>query len=196
MSMGIVSDTHGNAVALVRAFNPTTDADMTACLDDAIKQYKFSNRVVSMLMERRAYAIVGSHEEAFFGRGGTGTRALGPMDRAALCWLRMRPDQLTKRLLGKVGLFVHSTPRTPTGAYVTLRKATFARFGNTGAGTVLYGHIYQPVATRFVSTLDVNPGSVGEPDLEDASHNGAVLQLARETVRRINSFCPGRPPRR
>ena len=68
MIIGIVSDIHCNAPALQRAIEIMGPVDEFVCLGDSIREYQFSNDVVSLLRSRAAVAIHGNHEEAFFGR--------------------------------------------------------------------------------------------------------------------------------
>src|SRR5271168_5268450 len=61
MLIGIVSDLHGNAAALVRAMELIGQADEWICLGDSIREYCFSNEVVSLLRSRGFITIQGNH---------------------------------------------------------------------------------------------------------------------------------------
>jgi hypothetical protein len=55
--IGIVSDIHSNEQGLRLALDGMGDVDELLCLGDAIFEYKFSNEVVGLLKERKAYVI-------------------------------------------------------------------------------------------------------------------------------------------
>ncbi len=184
MKIGIVSDIHGNTGALLRAFELMGDADEFFCLGDCINQYRFSNPVVELLKERNVHTIWGNHEEVFYGPLGTRARGARWIDPGLLEWLARRPPRIEVTMAGRRLLLVHSTPSAPYGGYITANHASFAKFGETAADIVLYGHTHEPVATRVGRTLVVNPGSVGEGRPVDDGYlqSCALLDLATEAV--------------
>lgn len=163
MRIGIVSDLHGNAPALERALEAMGRIDELICLGDAINEHRFSNEVVALLRSHDARAIRGNHEEVFFSAGGLRARSAGGIDPAHLAWLADRPRTDRLQRAGRDLLLVHSTPWEPTGRYVCAHDHEFARFGDTGADIVLYGHTHLAVVQQAGRTLVVNPGSAGEP---------------------------------
>ena len=187
MKIGIVSDVHGNAAALARAFDLMSDADEMLCLGDSISQYRFSNETVALLQARAAHVILGNHEEVFFGPQGERARAAPWIDHDLMRWLSEQPHRRELRLAGRDVLLVHSTPWPSGSAYVCPHHAEFARFGDAGADVVLYGHTHQPVAERVGGTLVVNPGSAGEARFVDGRLEFCctVLDLATDEVRLI-----------
>lgn len=188
MRFGIVSDIHCNAAGLRRAIDLMGDVDELICLGDSIWEYRFSNEVAALLKERRAHTILGNHEEGFFGPLGERARERPGSDRDLLDWLATRPHRIELERDGKRLLLVHSTPWEPRGAYIHPGDALLARFAETEADFVLYGHTHRQVVKRFGRVLVVNPGSTG--DARD-HHNGrqlscAVLDTASEDVRIID----------
>lgn len=188
MRIGLVSDIHGNFKALSRAFDLMGPVDEIFCLGDAINQFRFSNETVGLLRERGARTILGNHEELFLGAGGERARAHTWIDRELLSWLADQPSRREIEMCGKRLLVIHSTPWSPTGEYVTPHNRAFARFGETGADIVFYGHTHQKVAERVNGALVVNPGSTGEQRM---GHNNfqmscAVLDVVSEEVEHID----------
>ncbi len=188
MKLGIVSDIHCNAAGLRRAIELMGEFDELICLGDSIWEYRFSNEVVALLRERAAHTILGNHEEGFLGPLGERARARADIDPDLLDWLADRPHRIELDCDGKRVLLVHSTPWEPRGAYIHPGDALLARFAETEADFVLYGHTHRQVVRRFGTVLVVNPGSAG--DARD-HHNGrqlscAVLDTASEEVRIID----------
>jgi putative phosphoesterase len=192
VKFGIVSDIHCNAAGLRQALALMGDVDELICLGDSIWEYRFSNEVVALLKERHAHTILGNHEEGFFGPLGERARARADNDGELLEWLAARPHRIELDGGGKRLLLVHSTPWEPRGDYIHPESSELARFAETDADFVLYGHTHRQVVKRFGQVLVVNPGSTG--DARD-HRNGrqlscAVLDTASEEVQIIDFADP------
>jgi putative phosphoesterase len=175
VKFGIVSDIHCNAAGLRRALALMGDIDELICLGDSIWEYRFSNEVAQILKERQAHTILGNHEEGFFGPLGERARARPDNDPDLMDWLAVQPHRIELDCAGKRILLVHSTPWEPRGAYVHPDSAELARFAESEADFVLYGHTHRQVVKRFGRVLVVNPGSAG--DARD-HNNGRLLSCA------------------
>jgi putative phosphoesterase len=162
LKIGIVSDVHCSHAGLRRALEIFGEIDELICLGDSIYEYRFSNEVVSLLRGRCAHTILGNHEEGFLGPQGARAREANWIDRSLLQWLAERPKRLELDIGGKKLLAVHSTPWEPQGAYVYPHSSLLARFGETQADFVLYGHTHHQLVRRVGRVLVVNPGSAGE----------------------------------
>lgn len=194
MRLGIVSDIHCNAAGLARALDLMGDVDELICLGDSIYEYRFSNEVARLLMERRAQVIVGNHEEYFFGPQGARARARPGTDPALMAWLAGQPHRRDLRVGGKRLLLIHSTPWEPRGAYIYPESAQLERFAEAEADVVLYGHTHHQLARRVGRVLVINPGSAG--DARDHRNGGllscAVLDTASEEVQLFDYADPQR----
>jgi putative phosphoesterase len=168
MLIGIVSDIHCNAPALQRAIELMGPVDEFVCLGDSIREYQFSNEVVSLLRSRAAITIHGNHEEVFFGRLGEKCRSAAGIDPGLMRWLAAQPSTRRLSRCGKQILLAHSTPWEPRGQYVCANDRDFRRFGEVTADVVLYGHTHEPLIKQSGRVLVVNPGSTGEPRLRNA----------------------------
>jgi putative phosphoesterase len=186
--IGIVSDVHCNAPALKRAIDLMGAVDEFVCLGDSIREYQFSNEVVSILRGRAAVVIQGNHEEAFFGRLGEKSRSSGGIDQGLMGWLAAQPSTRTLRRCGREILLVHSTPWEPRGQYVCANDLDFKRFGEVSADVVLYGHTHEPLIKHAGRVLVVNPGSTGEPRLRNnrLETSCAVLDVPLMQARMIH----------
>ena len=187
MLIGVVSDLHGNAPALQRAMELMGEVDERICLGDSIREYHFSNAVVGLLRDHGFITIQGNHEEMFFSRHGERSRAAPSVDRELMQWLQMQPNRRVLRREGKDILLVHSTAWPSGGQYVCANDRDFARFGETPADVVLYGHTHEPVVARAGRALVVNPGSTGEPRLrgDRMEMSCAVLDVGALSARII-----------
>lgn len=175
MKLGIVSDLHCNIKGLDRALELMGEVDQILCLGDTIYEYRFSNEVISRLIEIGAHTIQGNHEETFLGPMGARARAREGIDPDLMHWLSERPRRMELECDGKTVLMVHSTPWEPRGTYVYRHSPELERFGEADAHFVLFGHTHQQVVHRAGDLLVVNPGSAGDARDPD---NGRLLSCA------------------
>ncbi|MBC8451810.1 MAG: metallophosphoesterase family protein [Rhodospirillaceae bacterium] len=175
MKLGIVSDLHCNIKGLDRALELMGEVDQILCLGDTIYEYRFSNEVISRLIEIGAHTIQGNHEETFLGPMGARARAREGIDPDLMHWLSEQPHRMELECDGKTVLMVHSTPWEPRGTYVYRHSPELERFGEADAHFVLFGHTHQQVVHRAGDLLVVNPGSAGDARDPD---NGRLLSCA------------------
>lgn len=194
MKLGIVSDLHCNIKGLNRALDLMGEVDQVLCLGDTIYEYRFSNEVISRLIEIGAHTIQGNHEETFMGPMGVRARAREGIDPDLMCWLSERPHRMELECDGKTVLMVHSTPWEPRGTYVYRHSPELERFGEADAHFVLFGHTHQQVVQRAGNLLVVNPGSAGDARDPDNGRllSCAILDTVSEDAQIINFPDPAR----
>ena len=184
MRMAIISDIHGNILALeaVLADLERKRIDLIVDLGDCVSGPLWPKETFDRLKALGAPTVRGNHDRLV----GEGNRAeLGPTDavaydaltaadRAHLAALPFRREFVP----GIVGF--HATPghddryvldEIVEGRLVraSLEKIT-RRLGPPPAGIVLMGHSHRPDMLRLADgTLLINPGSVGDPGYEDTT---------------------------
>jgi putative phosphoesterase len=185
LKFGVISDIHGNARGLERAFSLMGDVDEVLCLGDCVSHTRFSNTVVAMLKERGARVVLGNHDVDYLGRLAGAPSQRGVADDGLVDWLRRQPERLELDVAGKRLIMVHATPWTRD--YVYPGSLAMRRFAEVEADFVLGGHTHTPFAGRIGRALVVNPGSAGhardQPDGPMLSC--AVLDTQTEEVRLI-----------
>jgi len=185
MKLGVVSDIHCQHEALIRAIELMGPVDRLICAGDAIDQSRFCNRTIGLLREHGFHAIRGNHEFHFFAEA---SARQDSMEAELGDWLRSRPDELRFAAAGADIHVVHATAWDGGYEYVVPTHRAFARFAESGADIVIYGHTHQPVVRRIGDTLIVNPGSVGEgrPDARGFIRSCAVIDCAARDARIID----------
>jgi predicted phosphodiesterase len=176
----VVSDIHGNAVAL-RALLAELDADgidRGVCLGDVCQGGSEPEACVDLLAER-GWPVVLGNADAFVldvARGEGTPEELSERLRAVREWTFERlgvarratvaayePTVRVDLGAARTLLACHATPASydpvvlPTAPDEDFRAA----FGATGADVVACGHIHLPYVRRIGATLVLNPGSVG-----------------------------------
>ena len=175
MRIGVVSDLHCNAAAFEHALELMGATDALFCLGDSIYEFRFSNDVVRILQRENAITIIGNHEDAFFSPAGARARASASVNQELAGWLSAQPHERRLTMDGVDFHLVHSTPWEPRGAYIVPEDPSLARFGDTDADVVLYGHTHRQLVREINGTLVINPGSAG--DGRDHK-NGRMLSCA------------------
>jgi putative phosphoesterase len=197
VKVGIVSDIHCNAIGLQLALDAIGHVDEVLCLGDAIFEYRFSNDVVRLLRDRRAHIIQGNHEEVFLSPAGSRARERPGLDAGLIAFLAEQPLRKELMIGGKKLLMVHSTPWEPRGEYVHPHSTKLARFAETDAHYVLYGHTHVQVVRRVGRVLVINPGSAGDArdPTNDRQLSCAILDTATDEVEVLNFSDPRFAPK-
>ncbi len=158
-----MADAHGNADA-VRVAVDRLDGRVERLLmvGDAMDQYRFSNEVLELIMQRGMAYVLGNHERTILSLHGDRARAASHVKPELVAFLRTVPERLLLELDGKRLLMVHGSPWPPYDDYVYPGSQLLERFAELGVDYVTTGHTHVRLLTRVGSTLIVNPGSVGE----------------------------------
>lgn len=189
MRIGVISDTHGNAVALEAVLDAMGPVDTLWCLGDLVGYGAQPNECITAAQRYKLRCLRGNHDLAALGHA-----PLSLFNReaaAALAWTAdaLSPDgrafleaQPERRVeLGKFTL-VHGSPREPVWEYLLepqqalenfpLFDTTLCFLGHThipllfderGGGGVVKGDYVLTHRSRPFQRLIVNPGSVGQP---------------------------------
>jgi putative phosphoesterase len=181
MRIGVISDLHGNAVALEAVLSDMPDVDGLVCAGDVVGYNPWHDECVEAVRDRDVPTVMGNHDRAVAGgtnfsfnsMAGAGVRhARETLDDDQIEWLTGLPDE---RLAcdGRVNL-VHGHPDNPD-RYTY--PGEFAP-GLLGEEDVLVtGHTHVQGHEVFDEGVVMNPGSVGQPRDGDPRAAYAVLDL-------------------
>jgi putative phosphoesterase len=186
MRVGLVSDIHGNKVALDAVLEGMPAVDTLVCAGDVVGYNPWHAACVDAVREQSMPTILGNHDRAVVGddsfgfnsQAGAGVRhARETLGQAQMEWLRTLPDERTV-CDGRVKL-VHGHPDDPD-------RYTFPEEfapGLLGEEDVLVlGHTHFQHHAVFEEGIVVNPGSVGQPRDGDPRAAYAVLDLDEMSV--------------
>lgn len=181
MRLGLLSDAHGNHVAMRHAaawLEPRVDGFVFA--GDAFSDHRFSNEVVRILRDLDATYVQGNHEWSLLSPAGARARTAPHVDADLLAWVADRPARTELVADGVRILVVHASPWPPYDQYLTPTAASLAPAAGLDTDVLVVGHAHQPFTMAIGTTLVVNPGSVGRaeaPGLADLQ-TFAVLDTA------------------
>jgi putative phosphoesterase len=185
MKLGLISDIHGDPVALELAWSHLTvmGADRIVCAGDLVGYGPFPDRVVSFMRERQVSSVRGNHDRWALERGlgvrdefGGGTPSLETLD-----YLRELPADLLVSHQTTIAVIVHGSPRSDM-EFVTRQshpRQTLRQYlVDLQCELLVVGHTHQPMWFRCADGLVVNPGSVVSSARIDSSRTFALVDLA------------------
>ena len=208
MRFGVISDIHGNYVALRTVLSELEGVDQVWCLGDIVGYGPEPNECVEALLDLDHVVVMGNHDAAAVGVlstrdfNGEARRALEwtarQLTRDSAAYLRAAPERLERNEL----LLVHGSPREPLWEYVTSSQQAEEILADVEAMYTFVGHTHVPVV--FLQGEDgrvqagvpgdemslelgpdrllINPGSVGQPRDGDPRAAYAVVDSERSVV--------------
>lgn len=179
MKVALLADIHGNAAALESVLMATRaeGAERLLIAGDIVGYYYDIVRVMELLADWDWITVQGNHEDMLArvrsghaaddvrARYGSAIdRALVELDSMQLDLLTGLPPTRELDIDGHRVLICHGSPwDRDTYVYPDADHDLQARFFETGANLVLFGHTHYPTRWRSGPALAVNPGSVGQP---------------------------------
>lgn len=207
MRVALISDVHGNLVALEAILDRLAPFDAVWQLGDVVGYGPAPLEVIQRLEAERALGVRGNHDAAALGE--IGTEWFNDAARTAVEWSARQLTEQARRWLAGIpqtrveGDFTlaHGSPRDPLWEYVYSTPVARANFEAFGTPYCLVGHTHVPLAFRLVDgrveaiaprdgttlpldgrRLIVNPGAVGQPRDGDPRAAGAVIDTAAGTL--------------
>ncbi len=181
MRVGLISDIHGNRVALEAVLDDMPAVDRLVCAGDVVGYNPWPADCVDAMRERGVPTVVGNHDAAVV--SGTAFRfnemakagveyARRELDDEQMGWLEALPE---KRLLCEDRVkVVHGHPDDPD-RYTY--PADFSARLLEQVDVLVLGHTHVQHAEKYGQGVVVNPGSVGQPRDSDPKAAYAVLDL-------------------
>jgi putative phosphoesterase len=182
MRLGVISDVHGNRVALEAVLDDMPDVDRLVCAGDVVGYNPWPVECVATVRERSMPTVMGNHDRAVAGDTPFRFNSMAAagvdyarerLDDDALSWLADLPPERTVAD-GRVKL-VHGHPDDPDRyTYPEEFSARMLR----GEDLLVTGHTHVQGHRVFDEGVVMNPGSVGQPRDGDSAAAYAVVTLA------------------
>jgi putative phosphoesterase len=186
MEIGVISDVHGNTVALDAVFADMPAVDALACAGDVVGYNPWHAECVAAVRERSIPTVSGNHDRAvasetrfaFNSMAGAGVaHARETLTEDQIEWLRSLPT--TRREFDGRVRIVHGHPENPD-RYTYTGEFSPDLLGEEDV--LVLGHTHVQGHERFDEGVVMNPGSVGQPRDGDPRAAYAVLDLDDLTV--------------
>jgi len=185
MKLGLISDIHGDPVALEVAWSHLTvmGADRIVCAGDLVGYGPLPDRVVSFLRDHQVSSVRGNHDRWALERGagvrdefGGGTPSVETLD-----YLRELPHDLLIAYQTTIAVIVHGSPRSDmefVNPSSHPRKVLHGYLTDLSCDLLVVGHTHRPMWFRCPDGMVVNPGSVVSMPVVDSSRTFALVDLA------------------
>jgi putative phosphoesterase len=186
MQVGVVSDVHGNRIALEAVLDDMPPVDRLVCAGDVVGYNPWPAECVATVRDRGIATVMGNHDRAvasdtrfrFNSMASAGVEyARERLDDDAIAWLGDLPDVRTA-VDGRVKL-VHGHPDDPD-RYTYPDEFSPRMLGDEAV--LVTGHTHVQGHRVFDEGVVMNPGSVGQPRDGDPRAAYAVVDLDAGTV--------------
>ena len=184
MKLGLISDIHGDPVALELAWAHLTvlGADRIVCAGDLVGYGPFPDRVVEFLREHQVPSVRGNHDRWALERG-LGVRDEykgGTPSRETLEYLQSLRHDLLVAHEQTIGVVVHGSPSSDM-EFVNRRSHPPAvlrgYLSELSCQFLVVGHTHKPMWFRCPEGLVINPGSVVSMPVVNSSRTFAMVDL-------------------
>jgi putative phosphoesterase len=197
VQLGLLSDIHGNQIALEAVLDDMPPVDGFVCAGDVVGYNPWPAECVAAVRERAIPTVQGNHDRAVAADAAPGFNAMaragveharGALDDEAIAWLGALPERRTVAD-GRVAV-VHGHPDDPDH-YTRPREfagglidSAADRLGVDDADldALVLGHTHVQHHGVFPEGVVVNPGSVGQPRDGDPRAAYAILEVDERTV--------------
>jgi predicted phosphodiesterase len=208
MRIAVLSDVHGNLLALEAVLEALKPYDAIWQLGDVVGYGPQPDEVVALLARENALGVRGNHDSAAIGE--LDTESFNDDARAAVEWTASRIAPETRSWLAALPLLsvdapftmVHGSPRDPTWEYVYNAAIASANFSEFDTEHCLVGHTHVPLVFRArkaggvemaiakadstmkldTGRLMANPGSVGQPRDGDPRASGMLIDTDAKSL--------------
>jgi putative phosphoesterase len=185
MKLGLISDIHGDMVALELAWAHLTvmGVDRIVCAGDLVGYGPHPDKVVAFLTEHGIDSVRGNHdrwavERASGMTGVLGTFGGGMPSIETVEALKSLPAHLLVEDAPRVGVIVHGSPGDDMDFVTksTHPPALLDRWlRDMNADLLVVGHTHKPMLYRSEHGLVINPGSVISAPVVSTSRTFALL---------------------
>lgn len=181
MKIGIISDIHGNRVALDAVFADMPSVDAMVCAGDVVGYNPWPSACIEAVREREIPTVMGNHDRAvaaggafdFTSMAGAGVEyTRKELDDGEIAWLDSLPDERTE-FDGRMKI-VHGHPDDPD-RYTYPDMFSPDLLGDEDV--LVMGHTHVQAHEIYDGGLVMNPGSVGQPRDGDPRAAYAILDL-------------------
>lgn len=186
MNVGVISDIHGNKVALEAVLGDMPAVDAVVCAGDVVGYNPWHADCVEAMRDRGVPTVMGNHDRAVVDGGGFGFNSMAGAGVAharetlsgdQIEWLAALPE-VRHEFDGRVKL-VHSHPEH-RGRYTFPGQFRPDLLGDEDV--LVLGHTHVQHHERYDEGVVMNPGSVGQPRDGDPRAAYAVVDLDGPTV--------------
>ena len=195
MKIGIISDIHGNFIALKKVYGKIKNCHLIFNAGDLTGYYPDVNHVIDVVMKKKIISIIGNHDRYLLEKKFPKylNVAKKPFEYSVKTITSANKNYLRKRLTGmeleveglKIGIY-HGSP-FDADEYI-FPDSEFHRFNKLDFDILILGHTHWPMVKKVGKMMIINPGSVGQPRDYNSKSSYAIFDTTKKVVQ-INQVC-------
>lgn len=173
MKLAIISDIHGNQIALDLVLKNIRNqqVDQIYFLGDAVNYYPDCNQVIEMLKKHDVNSIMGNHEfmiissqivKAEYARVYKSNETKKEISEANYKYIESLPKSIAIVIGSTRILMVHGTPFDELDGYI-YPDTDIDELKNLDYNIIFCGNTHRPMIRKIGNLTVANPGSVGMP---------------------------------
>ncbi len=191
MKIGLISDIHGNLVALEEVLKHLNHCDMIYCAGDVVGYYPFPNEVIELFKDHEIRSVMGNHDYAvvtgdFFGFNAY-AREAGEWTREHLSednldWLMSLPLSIETEWFN----IYHGMPAEDLRAleeYIFPDDPRIEYSLEELEKNIVVGHTHIQFVRWHKGLFFANPGSVGQPRDGDPRSAFAIYDTEKNEIK-------------
>jgi len=191
MKIGLISDVHGNLIALESVLDKLNHCDKIYCAGDIVGYYPFPNEVIEIFIKYNIKSVMGNHDYAVITNDFSG---FNPYAKEAGIWTRKNLKREYLNWLSKLPLKIktewfniyHGVPAddlTAIEVYVYPNDPMIDGFLRILKKNVIVGHTHIQFVREVDGVMFINPGSVGQPRDGDPRAAYAIFDTEANKVK-------------
>ncbi len=195
MKIGLISDVHGNLIALETVLEKLNHCDRIYCAGDVVGYYPFPNEVIEIFIREGIESVMGNHDYAVANNDFSG---FNPYAEEAGRWTRENLRKEYLEWLSKLPIKIetewfdiyHGAPaedETAFEIYLFPEDPVVLDFLRMLKRNIVVGHTHIQFLREIDGYIFVNPGSVGQPRDGDPRSAFAIFdtESGKAILRRV-----------
>ncbi len=195
MKIGLISDVHGNLIALETVLDELNHCDKIYCAGDVVGYYPFPNEVIEIFIKEEIESVMGNHDYAVANNDFSG---FNPYAEEAGRWTRRHIRKEYLEWLSKLPIKIetewfniyHGAPaedETAFEIYLFPEDPIIIDFVRMFGKNIVVGHTHIQFLKNIDGRFFLNPGSVGQPRDGDPRSAFAIFdtESGKAILRRV-----------
>lgn len=179
MKLGIIADIHSNAEAMEAVLSSIPPVDKIICAGDIIDRFYLNNEVFDLLDRYDIEFIQGNHDDGIFHNY---MCQKGTLTQENLSKVLSAPIEREYTFSDRTFLMVHGSPWNRLRDYIYPDSPQISKLAECGKDVIILGHTHVSMIKKFNGTTVINPGSVGQPPMNNPKPTYALMDTTSGVV--------------
>ena len=172
MKLAIISDIHAHLEALEAVLDSMPLVDKIICAGDIVDRFRLDDDIFDLLDKYDIDFIQGNHDDGIFHNYMCQKGTISPENLSILLSAPLEREYIFS---GRSFLMVHGSPWNKLKEYVYPESRLIPQLGEMGKDVIILGHTHVPMVKRFNGVTIINPGSIGQPHVDNPKPTYALM---------------------